>query len=88
MTNVVSEFYGMTVLMSLDSLRPEPHFNVLYEGNISIFDVNTGRLIEGNLDRDGQEIINDWWTRNMIHLRNNWSLLKQNQTLLRVPPIE
>ncbi len=88
MTSVVSEFYGMTILMSLDPTTPQPHFNVLYEGKISKFSIQSGKMLSGELDLDGREIIGDWWNLHKRHLLQNWELLIEHKPLKCISPIE
>lgn len=86
MSNIVSKFYGMIVLMSKES-DSKPHFEVIYDGEVSKFSIADGRMYEGNLISDGQDIIRDWYNTNLHLLRENWRLLSQNQKLKPIPPI-
>ena len=87
MGNVVSEFYGMTVLMSLDPVDPRPHIEVLHEGKISKFDLSTGRFYAGELVQDGQEIVREWFQKYRRQLLRNWELLQDNKPIQPIPAI-
>jgi hypothetical protein len=86
MSHVISTFYGMTVLMSLQK-EDRPHFEVVYDGNISKFSIEDGTMYEGDLIQDGQDIINEWYMNNKYNLKQNWELLLKNKKPLPISPI-
>lgn len=88
MSNVISQFYGMTVLMSVDPTDEQPHFEVLYENKISKFSLSSGRMYSGDLIIDGQDIINEWFSQNKFPLQENWKRLLEKKPLKSIPAIE
>ncbi|MCE2982818.1 MAG: DUF4160 domain-containing protein [Parachlamydia sp.] len=87
MVYIISNFYGMTVMMSLSQNDIKPHFQVLYDGQISKFSLNNGKMYEGNLISDGQDIIYEWYWAHKFDLDKNWKLLLENQAAKPIPPI-
>ncbi|MBF5059130.1 DUF4160 domain-containing protein [Candidatus Neptunochlamydia vexilliferae] len=79
MSNVVSEFYGMTILMLLDPSDKTPHIQVLYEGEISKFNISSDEMYEGSLGEIGQDIIKEWLPKHREELTHNWKLLLENK---------
>lgn len=87
MTQVLSEFYGMTILMDEDSRDKKPHIKVLYEQELSKFDIKTGRMYEGSLDKLGQENVQDWISLNSRKLQENWNRIQAGEKVTPIEPL-
>ena len=88
MSNVVSQFYGMVVLMPYRENRSaRPYFEVMYEGEVSKFEIEDGRMYEGHLAQEGQEIVKDWLLEHGRELNENWKCLQNNEPIKPIAPI-
>lgn len=88
MSNVVSKFYGMTILMPyLISENMLPYFEVEYEGKISKFEIDSGRMVEGDLLPDGEEIVVEWLKDHKRELLENWKNALNKKPIKSIAPI-
>ena len=88
MAEFISEFWGMTVLMGDDPSDAQPHIDVLYECEISKFNLDTMEMYKGNLSPLAQETVRDWISENRLQLATNWQNLSEHKPLKSIDPIE
>jgi hypothetical protein len=88
MSNIVSQFYGMTILMPYTvKENARPYFEVEYEGKTSKFEIDTSRMIEGILLDDGKEIVIEWSQDHRRELIENWKRILNKEPLKPIEPI-
>ena len=88
MSNIVSQFYGMTVLIPYKpSGYARPYFEVEYKGGVSKFEIESGRMCEGELLEDGKEIVKDWLLEHRRELNENWKRLQNSESIKPIAPI-
>lgn len=78
-------FYGIIIRMFYDDHNP-PHFHVNYENYSALFNFD-GILMEGNIPKRQQKLIEAWTTIHKDELIANWELLKNNEQLFHINPL-
>lgn len=87
MVFVISEFYGMTVLMDKDSHK-ELSIEVLYGGESSKISIKTFQCIGGEkLNEDAHEILKEWMNKNRTSLLRNADSTKNGKKPEKIAPI-
>lgn len=89
MSSIVSEFYGMQILMPR-SKDNSPYFEVHYAGKVHhcsiVFPYNM--LTKENLSPTAQEAIRDWARQHTKELQENWNRIGTPQPFSKIKPIE
>jgi Domain of unknown function (DUF4160) len=67
---------GISILMWPNDHNP-PHFHVRFARRRGKFDIATGRMIEGTLDRKAIKKVQAWTMSNQAMLSQPWSNLRQ-----------
>jgi len=70
---------GISILMFLNDHNP-PHFHVRFAGTRGKFDIATGEMIEGTLDRRTVKKVQLWIPRNRDLLLQAWTICQSRTT--------
>jgi hypothetical protein len=63
-----------------------PHFHAEYQGVKAVFLISSGEMIKGkNFPIRARKIIQEWAVEYKEELLKNWSLMEQNENLLKIP---
>ncbi len=78
-------------LRTLTSLRPLPKmkiwkFDLIFK--ITIFDIQTSKMIEGDLPKTAKKLVKIWANLHRIELMEDWNLIKQGQNPINITPLE
>lgn len=88
MSSIISEFYGMEILMPRFKDAP-PYFEVYYEGEVYRFSISPCRmLVLGNLSPVAQEAVQEWAQLHKSELEENWNRIESKQPFIKIEPIE
>ena len=55
----ITKFYGIVIKMYFGDHFP-PHFHAIYREYVGVFDINTLKMIEGDLLRRARELVVEW----------------------------
>lgn len=56
---MISMFFGIVIKMYYREHNP-PHSHAYYQGFEAIFDINSGKLIEGSLPNKAKGLVSEW----------------------------
>ena len=81
---VLSYFYGITIKMYFqESEHNPPHIHAFYGSYAGVIDINTGKIIDGNLPARALHLVKEWTNSNKKTLLDMWN----NQQFKKIPPL-
>ena len=83
----ISRFYGIIIAMFFDDHNP-PHFHARYAGEKVTIEIESLRIIEGQISPWALGLIIEWAAQHKEELLNNWELAKNNQTPNKIEPLK
>lgn len=86
---IISKFYGITIRMYFRDNKQHnlPHMHVNYNEYRAIFDLN-GNVIEGQILKSQQKIIQAWIEIHNKELNDLWNLLLQGKEGFKIKPLK
>lgn len=68
-------FYGIIIYMfrELGGRHHLPHIHVQYHGHKAVFNIESSSLLEGNIPKKQQRLVERWIELRKDQLRLNWS---------------
>ena len=86
---IISKFYGITIRMYyIDNKQHNlPHIHVNYNEYRAIFDLN-GNIIECQIPKSQQKIIQAWIEIHNKELNDLWNLLLQGKEGFKIEPLK
>lgn len=82
---VISRFYGMVVKMYfLSKEHNPPHVHVFYGECMSVIDIQTQKVLEGDLPPKALSMAKEWVNLNQAALMEIW----ETQNFIQLPPLE
>ena len=86
---IISKFYGITIRMYFRDNKQHklPHMHVNYNEYRAIFDLN-GNVIEGQIPKSQQKIIQAWIEIHNKELNDLWNLLLQGKEGFKIKPLK
>ena len=80
----ISRFYGIIIKMFFKPKEHEPsHIHALYGEHVGIFDLQTLKMVEGDLPRKAQELVREW----MEYHQSSLLEMCESQNLKKLPPL-
>lgn len=80
----ITRFYGIVIKMFFKPKEHDPsHIHALYGEHIGIFDLQTMKMVEGDLPRKAQELVVEWLQRYNVELQEMWD----TQVITKLPPL-
>ena len=83
----ISRFFGIIIGMFFNEHNP-PHFHARYGDEQAEIDIQTLRIIEGNLPRRAKAMILEWAEEHREELLENWELARKMHELKKIKPLE
>lgn len=83
----ISRFFGIVILMHFNEHAP-PHFHARYGSVKCAVDLQTLRVMTGQLPRRAMAMILEWAAEHRKELMENWELCANGQTPRKIPPLE
>ena len=83
----ISIFYGIFIQMFWGDHTP-PHFHARYAEYKGIIDINTLKMLEGDLPRRALNLILDWAELHQKELLLDWELCMKNQMPNKIEPLK
>ena len=77
---VIARFYGIIIKMYFSqSEHGVPHFHAVYAEFNGVFSIETLEMMEGDLPRRAQRLINDWASQYQEELMRMWQTNEYKQ---------
>jgi len=83
----ISSFYGVLIRMFWADHAP-PHFHAVYGDDEALVDIETLRVIRGNLPRRALALVLEWAFMHRDELREDWQRCTARQELLKIAPLD
>jgi len=82
---VIARFYGLIIKMYFQQKEHNPpHFHVVYGEYIGVFEIQTLKMIEGDLPAKAQALVREWAEKYQDDLQKIWD----TQEFIKLPPLE
>lgn len=82
---VLSRFYGIIIRMYFQQAEHNPpHIHALYGDDVAAVDIQTGKVLEGNLPPKALSMVREWIKVNEKELLRIW----ETQEFKALPPLE
>lgn len=80
----ISRFYGIIIKMFFKPKEHEPsHLHALYGEHVGIFDLQSLKMLEGDLPKKAQELVIEWMYQHQSELLEMWN----SQNYRKLPPL-
>lgn len=80
----IARFYGIIIKMFfMKSEHNPPHFHALYDEYVGEFDIQTLRMLEGDLPPRAVSIVREWAELHQAELLEMWNA----QKISKLPPL-
>ncbi|MBR0427868.1 MAG: DUF4160 domain-containing protein [Clostridia bacterium] len=71
---ILSNFYGIVIKMYFQqSEHNPPHIHAIYGESVGTIDINTGKMLEGDLPIRALKMAQEWVKDNKSELLNMWN---------------
>lgn len=82
---VISRFYGIVIKMYFRQTEHNPpHIHVIYGEYLAEIDINTGKMLVGDLPKRALKMVGEWTMKNRSALLEIW----KTQEFVELPPLE
>lgn len=81
---IISMFFGIVIKMFYREHNP-PHFHAYYQGFEAIFDINSGKLMEGTFPVKAKSLVSEWAKEHQKELLLEWNLAQAGKPLFKIP---
>lgn len=80
----IARFYGIVIKMYFKPKEHEPsHIHALYGEYMGEFNIQTLEMIQGDLPRKAQELVQEWLALHQSDLQIMW----EQQRIYKLPPL-
>jgi hypothetical protein len=83
----VSRFYGIVITLYINEHNP-PHFHVKYAEYVAEIDIQTLKIISGNLPKRAYALVLEWAVEHRDDLMENWNLAREQKNLKKINPLD
>ena len=83
----ISRFYGIIIAMFFEDHNP-PHFHARYAGDKVAIEIESLRVLEGQLPPRALGLVIEWASQHREELMTNWELAKNNMELKKIDPLK
>jgi len=83
----ICRFFGISIKMFYGDHSP-PHFHAEYGDDTAVIDIQTLRLIGGQLPPRALGMVVEWASQYRAELLEEWGLAQSSQPLRRLPPLK
>lgn len=86
----ISRFYGIVIKMYFEKGAPHhrAHFHAGYGGESAVFDVATGKILNGSLAKPQRRLVKAWIELHRHELEANWERAVNFERLERIAPLQ
>ncbi|HRY44502.1 MAG TPA: DUF4160 domain-containing protein [Thermoanaerobaculia bacterium] len=87
---VISMFFGIVIRMFYrdDQRHHLPHIHAEYQGEVGVFSIVDGSLLEGSLPQGKRKLVEAWIEVRRDELLADWSLAVDGQRVFRIRGLE
>ena len=78
----ITRFYGIIIKLFFGD-HPPPHFHAIYGEYNGVFDIETMKMIEGDLPSRASKMVLEWGTHHQQELLEIWN----TQDFRKLPPL-
>jgi hypothetical protein len=82
----ICRFYGIIIAMFYDDHNP-PHFHARYGKEGVVIDINSLRVLEGQISPRALGLVVEWAFQHQKELLENWEQARNNQPLKKIAPL-
>ena len=79
----ITRFYGIIVKIFLTKEHNPPHFHAIYGEYNGAFNIDTLEMIEGDLPKKAQMLIQEW----ALQYKNEIMKMWDSKTIKKLPPL-
>lgn len=83
----VSEFFGIVIYFYFNDHSP-PHFHAEYGGREALIEIETLKIMKGNLPRRARSMVLEWADLHRAELMENWRLAQSGNPPSWIEPLE
>ena len=83
----ISQFYGIAIYMYYRDHAP-PHFHAIYGEAEAEIEIDTSRILKGDLPRRARALVSEWADTHRDELQVNWELARRSQPLNPIQPLD
>ncbi len=83
----ISRFYGIIIAMFFGDHNP-PHFHARYADKKVAIEIESLRILEGNLPPRALGLVIEWASQHKAELLSNWKLTQNNQQAQKIEPLK
>ncbi len=80
----ITRFYGIVIKIFFLREHNPPHFHAVYGEYNGIFEIETLKMLEGDLPKKAQNLITEWALNYQKELMKMWN----EKQLQKLPPLE
>jgi hypothetical protein len=83
----ICAFFGIYIRMYYDDHSP-PHFHAYYGGEMVLIEIETLRVISGDLNSRALTMVKEWAKIHRDALEDDWRLAGNHEPLMKIKPLE
>ena len=83
----ISLFLGISIYMYWSDHAP-PYFHAIYNEYGGDVDIQTGKVISGELPKRVKKLIREWAKLHEAELLQNWEFARNEEELVNIEPLE
>ena len=81
---ILSNFYGISIKMYFQQVEHNPpHIHAIYSEYMGVIDIQTGKLLEGDLPIRALKLVQEWLNVHKDEILKIWN----TQEFKRIPPL-
>jgi len=86
----ISMFYGIIIRMYFFDNQQHnfPHIHVHYQDDSAIIELPTGKVIEGELPKSKQKLVEAWIEIHKDELMADWQLAINGEPIFKIDPLK
>ena len=82
----ISRFQGIIIQMFIKEHNP-PHFHAFYGGDVAVFSIDTGQMIQGDFPQKKATLVTAWSILHKDELIKNWNNLANGTKAFKIKPL-
>lgn len=83
----ISRFFGIVITMFWNEHEP-PHFHARYGNHGSLIEIDSLKLIKGDLPPRALGLVVEWASQHKGELVNNWNIAREKKPLTKIEPLQ
>jgi len=83
----ISRFFGIIIAVFYDDHNP-PHFHARYSGQKVAIEIETLRVLEGEIPPRALGLVMEWAALHKDELLQDWNLAKSNKPPKKIEPLK